>query len=72
MLIELYEKWQVLKKTPDMREILELGAGKSFGELSLQNDEPRNSSVYAKTDVHFLIVNKEQFKKNLLKAEQRK
>ena len=57
---------------PWWEEMLEMGPGKSFGELSLQTDEPRALSVYAKTDAHFLIITKDTFKRNLLKAEQRK
>jgi len=52
--------------------IVKLGAGKSFGELALQNNEPRAASIIPTADVHFLVVTREMFKKNLLKAEKKK
>ena len=46
--------------------------GKTFGELALQNGEPRAASVFADSDVHCLVVDRELFNKNLAKLEKKK
>ncbi len=39
-------------------EILSLKQGMSFGELALNNNQPRAATITCKTDCHFAVMNK--------------
>ena len=48
-------------------EVVQNGAGSSFGELALIHRRPRAASIKAKTDCTFAIINKATYQKILLK-----
>lgn len=54
-----------------MTEYIILDDGKAFGEMALLNDAPRGATILCKTDCHFAIINKDNFKKTLQVIEEK-
>lgn len=69
---ELFNAREKLKRTPLQQESIEYKSGNYFGELALLNDQPRSATVKCKTDCHFLLIEKKQFKELLQKADRLK
>jgi CRP-like cAMP-binding protein len=44
-----------------MIEVNVMKAGQSFGELALITEQPRNATVYCKTECHFLVLDKDDY-----------
>jgi Cyclic nucleotide-binding domain len=48
-------------------QVAELADGDSFGDLALESDRPRQTSIKCKTNCHFLYIHKKDYKKCLFK-----
>jgi CRP-like cAMP-binding protein len=79
-LIEKFPKFENHKNGSDKEEfffdmlidVVHLKQGVGFGELALINDAPRSAAIRAVTDVHFAILEKEDFKNILGKATRKR
>jgi CRP-like cAMP-binding protein len=52
-------------------EVKVLGAGASFGELALINENNRAATIHCITDSYFAVIGAEEYKKVLKKIEQK-
>lgn len=52
----------------EYRVVVELSNGKKFGELAFQNNTRRTAGIFTKTDCYFLILNRYNYSKILLKV----
>lgn len=53
-------------------EIVSLKQGMSFGELALNNNQPRAATIACKSDCHFAVMNKADYQKCLLTVTKRR
>jgi CRP-like cAMP-binding protein len=53
-------------------EIIALKQGMSFGELALNNNQPRAATIVCKTDCHFAVMIKADYQKCLLAVTKRR
>ena len=64
-----------LKKKLDEKlliEIISLKQGMSFGELALNNNQPRAATIVCKTHCHFAVMSKADYQKCLLGVTKRR
>lgn len=47
-------------------KVHEMGDGKGFGEIALQNDNPRSATITCEQDTEFVTISKQAFKQVLL------
>ena len=50
-------------------EVVQLGAGKSFGELALITNKPRAARIKCITECHFAVMTKHEYTRCLAKIE---
>ena len=53
-------------------KVVEIGQGKSFGEIALQQKKPRAATIRAGQSCHFGVMIKEDYDRNLAKIDAKK
>eukprot|EP00347_Sterkiella_histriomuscorum_P021256 403334649 len=69
MLIEQIRGLKKLEQTQYLMEVVQLTAGKSFGELALIKNKPRAATIKCLQPCHFAIMNKTDYQKVLQRIE---
>ena len=68
---EITEEELPINVIEGFREVAQLGAGKSFGELALTINKPRMATARCFLETHFATLDKYDYETSLMKIERK-